>query len=79
MKTLLAMIILMASTGVVLAQTTCQQVGQYRYCNGPNGSQSTTQQLGNYTYQNGTVRDGNGGSYQYQRTCQQIGQYTYCN
>ena len=82
MKTLLAAIILITSTGMALAQT-CQTIGGMTYCNSNDGSNYTGQHIGNMDYWNGTqkVPEGYGGTANvpYQKTCQHIGTMTYCN
>ena len=65
--------IALALASPVFAET-CQEVGDFTYCNGANGYRSTTQHLGNFDYTNE-----NQGGQNHQTTCQHVGQFTYCN
>jgi hypothetical protein len=73
---------LLMATGA-WAQTTCQQIGNQTFCNGPNGSTMTGQRIGTQEFWSGSlgVPSSNGGtrSVPFNQHCQQIGNQTFCN
>jgi hypothetical protein len=73
--------ILVAVASGAFAQTTCQTVGGFRYCNSNDGNfNSTGQRIGTFDYYNGTIRDPNTGQTRnWTQTCQQVGTFRYCN
>lgn len=58
-----------------MAQTSCQTIGAYVYCQGPGGYSSNSQHLGNTTY----IHETYGPGAQRSTMCQRLGNYTYCN
>lgn len=73
MKSLILAAVAALSIGTANA-TTCQQIGQFTYCD----DGTTAQRIGQFTYITPPPAP-MGYSPQPQRVCQHIGAFTYCN